>query len=105
MADQGFPRGGGTNSPGGTPTYDFAKISQKLPEIERIWTPGGGASPKFYYVDPPLLKYSNVFTNANWIQNYNNKGCKVLYVCLSILCWFAVECMISCGSKIVSAVL
>ena len=28
------PRGGG-----GAPTYDFAKISQKLHEIERIWTP------------------------------------------------------------------
>ena len=25
---------------GGAPTYDFAKISQKLHEIERIWTPG-----------------------------------------------------------------
>ena len=23
----------------GAPTYDFAKISQKLHEIERIWTP------------------------------------------------------------------
>ena len=35
---------------GGAPTYDFAKISQKLHEIERIWTPGGGrASPA-----PPL---------------------------------------------------
>ena len=38
----------------GVPTYDFAKISQKLHEIERIWAPGGGACPKFYYVDPPL---------------------------------------------------
>ena len=39
----------------GAPTYDFAKCSQKLHEIERIWTPGGGvARPKFYYVDPPL---------------------------------------------------
>ena len=28
---------------GGTPTYDFANFSQKLHEIERIWTPGGGA--------------------------------------------------------------
>ena len=38
--------GGGT----GAPTYDFAKISQKLHEIERIWTSrGGGASPA-----PPL---------------------------------------------------
>ena len=36
VADPGFPRGGGT------PTYDFAKISQKLHEIERIWAPGGG---------------------------------------------------------------
>ena len=56
VADPGFPRGGGANSPGGAPTYDFAKFSQKLHEIERIWTPGeGGARPKFYYVDPPLL--------------------------------------------------
>ena len=56
VADPGFPRGGGANSPGGAPTYDFAKISQKLHEIERIWAPGGGggARPKFYYVDPPL---------------------------------------------------
>ena len=43
MADPGFPRGGGANSPGGgAPTYNFAKISQKLHEMERIWTPGGG---------------------------------------------------------------
>ena len=60
MADPGFPQGGGANSPGGggAPTYDFAKFSQKLHEIERILTPGGGggARPKFYYVDPPLLR-------------------------------------------------
>ena len=53
VADPGFPRGGGANSPGGAPTYNFAKFSPKLHEIERIWTPGG-ARPKFYYVDPPL---------------------------------------------------
>ena len=40
VADPGFPRGGGANSPGGAPTYDFAKFSQKMHEIERIWTPG-----------------------------------------------------------------
>ena len=57
VADPGFPRGGGANSPGGAPTYDFAKFSQKLHEIERIWTPRGGARPKFYYVDPPLYIY------------------------------------------------
>ena len=43
VADPGFPRGGGANSPGGggAPTHDFAKNSPKLHEIERIWTPGG----------------------------------------------------------------
>ena len=51
-----FPRRG-RQLPRGVPTYDFAKISQKLHEIERIWTPKGGrgARPKFYYVDPPLV--------------------------------------------------
>ena len=39
VVDPGFPQGGGANSQG-APTYDFAKISQKLHEIERIWTPG-----------------------------------------------------------------
>ena len=32
----------------GAPTYDFVKISRKLHEIERIWTPKGRARP------PPL---------------------------------------------------
>ena len=41
VVDPGFPRGGGTNS--NSPTYDFAKFSQKLHEIERIWAPEGGA--------------------------------------------------------------
>ena len=33
-ADPGFPRG--------APTYDFAKFSRKLHDIERIWGAGGG---------------------------------------------------------------
>ena len=34
---------GGANPRGGDPTYDFAKFSQKLNEIEeRVWTPRGG---------------------------------------------------------------
>ena len=37
---------------GGAPTYDFAKFSQKLNEIERIWTRGGASlAPP---LDPPL---------------------------------------------------
>ena len=57
--DPGFPPGGGANprtgggGGGGSPTYNFAKFSQKLHEIERIWT---GGRPKFYYVDPPLAR-------------------------------------------------
>ena len=49
VADPGFPRGAGANSSGrgGAPTYDFAKFSRKLHEIERIWTPGGRASKNF----------------------------------------------------------
>ena len=53
MADPGFFRGGGANSPRGAPTYNFAKISQKLHEIERIWTP----------LDPPLLTQNRENTN------------------------------------------
>ena len=43
VADPGFPRGGGTNPSGRgrAPTYDFGKFSQKLYEIESIWTPRG----------------------------------------------------------------
>ena len=40
---QDFPEEGAPTLRG-APTYDFAKFSQKLHEIERIWTPGGGAS-------------------------------------------------------------
>ena len=39
VADPGFPRDGGANPPGMS-TYDFAKFSQKLHEIERIWIQG-----------------------------------------------------------------
>ena len=52
VADPGFPAGGGADSPwGGPPTYDFAKFSQKLHEIERIWAPGGGGGAS---LAPPL---------------------------------------------------
>ena len=44
VADPGFPRGGGANSPG-APKYDVSKFSQKLHEIERIWTPRGARIP------------------------------------------------------------
>ena len=40
-ADPGFPVGGGASPPGGAPTYDFAKFSEKLHEIEKIFGRGG----------------------------------------------------------------
>ena len=56
VADPGFPRGGGANSLGGAPTYEFVEFSQKLHEIERIWTPRGrGRASPVPPLDPPLL--------------------------------------------------
>ena len=43
----------GRQLPGGAPTYDFAKIFQKLHEIERIWIPRGARVP-CAPLDPPL---------------------------------------------------
>ena len=54
MVDPGFPQGGGTNSPGGAPTYDLAIFPKNLHEIERVWTPRG-ARPLHPPLDPPLL--------------------------------------------------
>ena len=56
VADLGFPRGGGANSPGGGRQH---MISPKFPKncmkLKEFGPPGGGARPKFYYVDPPLV--------------------------------------------------
>ena len=43
-ADPGFPVGGVTSPPGGGPTYDFARFSQKLHEIGKILGHKGGVS-------------------------------------------------------------
>ena len=109
MADPGFSLGGGTNRRGGggvLPKYDFAKISQKLHKIERIWTGGGeGARPNFYYVDPPLkgswltcTKFGCVEGNNSWLRiselscvlGHSTRACgipfeKKLDICLPIL--------------------
>ena len=47
----------GRQLPGEAPTYDFTKISQKLHEIERIWTSGGEEGVSLAPpLDPCLLK-------------------------------------------------
>ena len=38
----------------GAPTYEFVEFSQKLHEIERIWTPQGAARPLRPPLGPPL---------------------------------------------------
>ena len=59
VADPGFPRVGGANSPGGAPTYDFAKFPRKLHEIERIRVPGGGGGVPRGPLNPPMQPYAH----------------------------------------------
>ena len=56
-ADPGFPVGGGTNPPGGAPTYDFAMIlpnfAKNCMKMRTFWAVGGestGCAP----LNPPL---------------------------------------------------
>ena len=56
VADLGCPRGGGANSPGGGGAnirfcQNFSKTAWNWKNLD----PKGGARPKFYYVDPPLV--------------------------------------------------
>ena len=53
----------GANSSGVKPTYDFAKLSQKMDEIERILTPWG-ARPLHSSLGPPLI--SNISVSHYW---------------------------------------
>ena len=67
-ADPGFSRGGGggrqlPGGGGGAPTYDFAKFSQKLHEIERIWMPGGGGGGRAPCAPPPKSATDYLSTN------------------------------------------
>ena len=61
---QDFPKEGAPTPQGGTPTYDFAKFSQKLHEIERIWAPGGGRASLAPPLDPPLIGFSFQLTST-----------------------------------------
>ena len=55
MADPGFPRGGGANSPGGRQHTILPYFPKNCMKLKEFGPPGGGgARPKFYDVDPPL---------------------------------------------------
>ena len=67
MADLGFPRGGGANSPGGRQHTILPKFPKNCMKLKEFGPRGGGARPKFYYVDPPLkitfkIKIRTIFT-------------------------------------------
>ena len=67
VADPGFSRGGGANSRGGgTPTYDFAKISKKLHEMKEFGPRGVCAS--------KILLCRSATEDDNFlVRNYNMK--------------------------------
>ena len=54
VADLEFPRGGGANSPGGRQHTILPNFPKNCMKLKEFGPPGGGARPKFYYVDPPL---------------------------------------------------
>ena len=58
----------GHQLPGGAPTYDFAKISQKLHEIERIWTGRGARVPC-----APLRSATAICCGGIWGKNNPDK--------------------------------
>ena len=66
MVAPGFPRGGAPalGWGGGGPTYDFAQLSQKLHEIERIWTIFGQISLLGDLSMKKKLLLSTVFTTG-----------------------------------------
>ena len=53
-ADPGFPVGGAPTLQWWVPTYDFAKFSEKLHEIEKNLGRGGGGLLPGAPLDPPL---------------------------------------------------
>ena len=59
---------------GGAPTYDFAKFSQKLHEIETIWNPRGRGARPSPPLDPPLVSLAGTLNNlASKIVNFSFK--------------------------------
>ena len=55
VADPGFPRGGGANSPGGRQHTILPNFPKNCMKLKEFGPSGGGGRPKFYYVDPPLV--------------------------------------------------
>ena len=97
--DPGFPRGGGANSPLGGANIRFCQIFPKTAWNWKNLDPrGGGARPKFYYVDPPLVsvmqtakviaKVLQMFFSQNETHILNmstvSVHCKYRYQCLSL---------------------
>ena len=68
-----IPPGEGTNPPEGAPTYDFAKISEKLHEIDKMLggEAVGGEAPGAPPLNPPLGT-SNDSDKCDFKQRFYN---------------------------------
>ena len=67
---QDFCEEGAPTSQGGAPTYDYAKIFQKLHEIERIWTGGASLAPP---LDPPLQSDPWILKGFYWDKSITSR--------------------------------
>ena len=75
VADPGFPRGGGANSAGGGGQHTILPNFPQNCMILKEFGPGGGARPKFYYVDPPLVSYQMI--NIDFYIFLNDLRCDI----------------------------
>ena len=92
VADPGFPQGGGTNSKDECEKLLFAYFSQKLHEIERIWTLRGHVS-LVPLLDPPMSSMPSIhlstiylWTSLNMSSNYITKQESLLVGCQPHIC-------------------
>ena len=60
VADPGFPRGGGANSPGGRQNTILPKIPKNCMKLKEFGLPGGGASKIL------LCRYATVYPLKCW---------------------------------------
>ena len=72
VADPGFPRGGGANSPGGRQHTILPNFPKNCMKLKEFGPPGEGARPKFYYVDPPLASIAHdIYPQSCALQQIN----------------------------------
>ena len=74
VADPGFPRGGGANSPGGRQHTNLSIFPKNCMKLKEFGPPGGGARPLRPPLDPPLFCVPNQWR----IQDFPRVGTPTL---------------------------